>query len=103
MKIIAFILSVYIILLIAMPCVDVPNDHNSLKLELSNLKTDNHHSDSNLCTPFCTCDCCITPVIQQDSSIRLDCLDYTYRKYSEFSVSYTFSLFAYIWQPPKLS
>ena len=103
MKFVAFILSIYILVLTAMPCADSPHANDLLKMELSGLKTDNNHRDSNPCSPFCTCDCCITPVMQQDNSLHLDCTDYVYRDYSEYSVSYISSLFASIWQPPKLS
>jgi hypothetical protein len=103
MKFFASILSVYILLLTATPCVDTLQDNNLLRLGLSSHNTDNNHSDANRCTPFCTCDCCIIPVIQQDSSIQFDCFDYIYREYTDYSVSYISSLFVTIWQPPKLS
>lgn len=102
MKFFVYILSLYILVLIAIPCIDKPVDNTVQKIELSH-NDNNHQSNSDHCSPFCSCDCCVTPVIQLDISICLDCFDYTYREYSEFSVSYTFSLFAYIWQPPKLS
>jgi len=60
MKIIAVILSVYVMVLTAMPCTDVhAADTNSVVLEL--LEQDQYHSyDVDLCSPFCFCVCCQT-------------------------------------------
>jgi hypothetical protein len=102
MKLLASILPFYVLLLIAMPCVDVTDNDSLLKIDLSGHRTGNNNNDVNHCSPFCTCDCCVIPVIQQDSTIHLDCFEYTYREYAEYSVSYTSSVYACIWQPPKL-
>ena len=59
MKIFAFILSVYIIWLTAIPCIDVAKDNTVNKIELSKQNQDNRHQDdSDHCSPFCTCNCC---------------------------------------------
>lgn len=89
--------------LITMPCVDMPADNNLQKIELPGQSSQNHPGDTDHCTPFCPCDCCVTPGIQEESTIQLDCLDFTFREYTEYSVSYTSTLFALIWQPPKIS
>lgn len=102
MKFFVYILSLYILVLIAIPCIDKPVVNTIQKIELSH-NDNNHQSNSDRCSPFCTCDCCIIPVIQQDSSIQFDCFDYIYREYTDYSVSYISSLFVTIWQPPKLS
>ena len=86
-----------------MPCVDVPLDNNLHKIGSSGQTSQNHPGDTDHCTPFCPCDCCVTPVIQEESSIQLNCLDFTHREYSEYSTSYKSTLFAFIWQPPILS
>lgn len=86
-----------------MPCVDVPIDNNMHKIELTGQTSQNPPGDADHCTPFCPCDCCVTPIIQVESSIQLNCLDYTFQEYSEYSTSYKSTLFAIIWQPPKLS
>ena len=103
MKLFASILSIYILLLTAIPCVDVPPDKNLHKMQLFGQTTNDHPSDTDHCTPFCPCDCCLTPVIQEEPSIQLNCMDFTFREYSDYSVSYISTLFAFIWQPPKIS
>jgi len=60
MKIIAVILSFYVMALTAFPCDDVhvTND-NSISLELIE-QNHNQSKDVDLCTPFCFCNCCQT-------------------------------------------
>ena len=58
MKFLIFLLAIYIFALNLTPCADfiVPNDH--VQTEISQI-TDNHkHQDSDLCSPFCICQCC---------------------------------------------
>ncbi len=58
MKDLAIFLSLYILLLSAMPCADV-DTHGSLpRSELSAASPASQHSDSDCCSPFCTCRCC---------------------------------------------
>lgn len=61
MKILAFILSVYILALNFVPCEDTVSFDDDITMELSQ-DLDHNHSDSNsdvdLCSPFCQCNCC---------------------------------------------
>nr|NQU90277.1 hypothetical protein [Bacteroidota bacterium] len=60
MKFIAVILSVYVMVLTAMPCADVfAADTNSVTLEVFE-QSHSHSHDVDLCSPFCFCDCCQT-------------------------------------------
>lgn len=58
MKAFAIFLSFYIILLSAIPCVDVVRHATSDKVELTQSTTDDHHENDEHCSPFCTCICC---------------------------------------------
>ena len=58
MKLFAYILSFVVLALTAIPCVDVPKDNSVQKIELSNTTSDHHQSDTDHCSPFCTCQCC---------------------------------------------
>ncbi|MFN8254180.1 MAG: DUF6660 family protein [Bacteroidales bacterium] len=61
MKIFAFILSAYVLYLTAIPCIDVPFDNSIQKTEISQTTNhENHQSDTDHCSPFCTCQCCQT-------------------------------------------
>ena len=59
MKSIAVILSVYVMVLTAMPCTNVHADTNSASLELL-VQNQNHTNIVDLCSPFCFCHCCQT-------------------------------------------
>ena len=101
MKYFAFILSVYVLVLTAIPCVDVPKDDNLHKIELSNTTSDHHENDHDICSPFCTCDCCVSPIIT-NSNIQLTCVPITQTLESEYNNSFISSPFVTIWQPPKV-
>ncbi|MGM5470267.1 DUF6660 family protein [Flavobacteriaceae bacterium LMO-SS05] len=62
MKILAFILSVYILALNFAPCEDSDAANDEAKTELSQ-HIDNDHTDLDLCSPFCQCQCCHVNVI----------------------------------------
>ena len=73
MKYLAFILAIYIFALNLAPCADfdVPND---AKTEFLQAIDDNHqHQDSDLCSPFCICQCChINATYFQIADLKLD-------------------------------
>lgn len=59
MKFLAFILSIYIFALNLAPCEDTAMFDNEVKTEVSHDMGDNHeHQDADLCSPFCSCQCC---------------------------------------------
>lgn len=102
MKIIAFILTVYILLLIAIPCVDVPPSAMMHKIEHSQNTTDNHQHNTDHCSPFCTCYCCTTPILYQTFTLQFSCFSLSQKFESEYRSAYISTLFTSIWQPPKL-
>lgn len=59
MKIIALLLSFYILSLNVLPCTDSADVSVTSQTEVS-LNSDLHHGDfdQDLCAPFCTCHCC---------------------------------------------
>ncbi|MGH1384007.1 DUF6660 family protein [Kordia sp.] len=65
MKFLAAILSIYIFTLNFLPCGDSSNADNEIKIEISHDVNDDHgHQDSDLCSPFCHCNCCHINVMQ---------------------------------------
>jgi len=72
MKLLAFILSIYILTLNLVPCEDTLSYDNEVKTEISQDVSDNHqHQDSDLCSPFCNCHCC------HINTIHFDIVDFT--------------------------
>jgi len=63
MKLSACILSLYIFLLTACPCADLVSDQFIQKTSLSHHSKDSHESGCDMCSPFCTCNCCVSPIL----------------------------------------
>ena len=64
MKILAVILSVYILSLNFTPCGDVATDVSDTQTKISQQLNDKHnHGDADFCSPFCHCNCCHTLTI----------------------------------------
>jgi len=103
MKILAFILAIYILAITAIPCVDGLNGGNFCNTEISKNATDNHENHLDHCSPFCTCDCCASPVIYQSYVIQFNSFTLKYKHFSQYFSKYKSSVFLSIWQPPKLS
>ena len=103
MKIFVFILSIYIFGLNAMPCFDVPEDNALQKTELTQSANNHRHQDSDHCSPFCTCSCCVTPIICQNYIIELNNLAIHTKHITEYKSIYAPTLYSSIWQPPKIS
>lgn len=59
MKFLALILSIYILALNLAPCDDYTALNDEVKTEISQAIGDDHqHQSSDLCAPFCICQCC---------------------------------------------
>jgi hypothetical protein len=104
MKLFAYIFSFYILLLTAIPCVDHPEDQSVKKSEIAQSSAENHQNHSDQCSPFCTCDCCVSPVIHQDSIARIDNFSILPGSFSPEYSSVVFSCpLSSIWQPPQIA
>ncbi len=103
MRFLASILSVYLLLLTAVPCIDAHADNVLHKTTLSQEKQDNHqHSDSDSCSPFCACNCCATSVVFQIYQAKLNCFSFSEKQYFPVSSVCFSNPLASIWQPPKI-
>lgn len=56
MKFFAIILSIVVLWLTLMPCIDTPEQNCANKTEMA--QQHSHSEDIDLCSPFCTCHCC---------------------------------------------
>ncbi len=102
MKFFALILSIYVLVLTAIPCVDKPEDTTIQKTVICAKTAGSQHQDIDHCSPFCTCNCCSSPKIQQDLVIAFNSFQILIESYSDFSPHFTSCHFAAIWQPPQL-
>ena len=101
MKYVAVILSVYVLVLTAMPCVDVyAANTDSVSIELTK-QNPNPANDVELCSPFCFCHCCQTlsfPSFFRISNINLVKITLDIKLKEPAFLSPVTS----IWQPPKI-
>ncbi|MET2995102.1 DUF6660 family protein [Flavobacterium columnare] len=108
MRLLYIILSVYFLILSGLPCLDMIEDERSMAQSITtNLQDKNHsHTDDDLCSPFCVCNCCGTQILVYQSIISYDFETFsiinTKNKESLYkSVFYT-NFYNSIWQPPKI-
>jgi hypothetical protein len=104
MKVLALILSLYILALTTVPCVDGLSCNPSCNVELSTGgDLNNHHQESDHCSPFCTCSCCATHVIMQEYFVQQAVYSYSVKQEEGYTRTFESNVFISIWQPPKLS
>lgn len=103
MKLFACILSFYILVLTAVPCIDVLQDNTLQKVELSDSTTGHHHNNTDHCSPFCACNCCVSPILYQDYVNQFNGFSFSQKCLSAYTSAYIYSPYTVIWQPPKIS
>lgn len=102
-QIVTAILSVYLLILMVMPCSDA---HTQIKgaaeTSVSQAESDHHH-DVELCTPFCVCGSCVTAIVLQPSiEIDVPYFESYYKEAASFYQSVKSTFHGSIWQPPQL-
>lgn len=103
MKALSGILLAYIFFLIVIPCVDNPVCDEMHQATVAAQAKDTAHHPVHLCSPFCTCACCVIYKIQQEFSIVLSCYSFSSFEFLPSLSTYTFSSTTTIWQPPRLA
>lgn len=103
MRLLTSILSIYILGLIATPCIDEHDYRENKNIEQSQNTNDNHHNEDDDCSPFCTCRCCTSPIVIKDYVVHFKCFSFTIKSFLEYTSDYVSSIYSTIWQPPKIS
>lgn len=101
MKAFASILSLYILFLTALPCVDKP-DSCDLQATVLSIPQGNHVQDVDHCSPFCTCNCCSSPKIQEDCTVQFNSFEILLACISGQVLMPVATHTGNIWQPPRL-
>lgn len=86
-----------------MPCADQSATNLSHKSEMAQHSTDDKHHDNHHCSPFCTCECCVTPVVANDYVIQFNSFPFFSKLVVVYSIAYMPNQYFSVWQPPKLS
>lgn len=103
MKRFSTILSIYILCLIAIPCVDNPvgseDDHIVVSTETQDMAAHQAHE----CTPFCSCSCCVATKIHHEFKVVLKSFEVGKITFTPSVSTYKFTSFTSILQPPQVA
>ncbi len=110
MRILTFILSIFVFAMAIMPCEDSMDSavsENVLQAHFEEPLHDHSRNGKDGCTAFCICQCCGTsitiPSLYTFSDLNKIVL-YSYLfHYSSYSSPYSFDYFNRVWHPPTLS
>ena len=103
MKFFCAVFSIYVLFLTMLPCMDKHEDIVVQKSEITPVTSHGHDQDIDHCSPFCTCNCCASPKIQQEMIISFTTFPVTEKYFLEISTTLVSFHSSAIWQPPQLS
>ncbi|MEO6669919.1 MAG: DUF6660 family protein [Ferruginibacter sp.] len=106
MKFFAFIMAMMVLTLGGMPCMDEPyvNDQGSDKIQVSSTNDTTGHSDTDACSPFCTCNCCFSGfTVIAAVTLNSFTIPATAKIYASYLPSTVIEISLPVWQPPQLS
>lgn len=105
MKRLALLLPVYFLILACMPCADMDESMGDTgQASITKSTNQDHDSDNETCSPFCSCNCCGQQRASQQKSTSVTNLFIITSVIKQTSVQ-SFSLqnvLHQIWQPPQL-
>jgi hypothetical protein len=104
MKIFAFIMAVFVLVLSCVPCMDEADIIQSKNVEagLSTSHSSQQHHDTDPCSPFCTCNCCAGFTVFYTSLQTDQTVVAAAKFYSSYLTSPTLEMAMPVWQPPQL-
>lgn len=100
MRFLCALLSIYVMLMSVMTCKDGLVLENSKTQIVLTQDTDHAETPADLCSPFCTCTCCVgitQPVVTATQSVLLSSTDLEYPAVKKELLKNHYNLF----QPPK--
>lgn len=104
MKILATILSLYLLVITCMPCCDLQECDNASESQFTTQQShqaENEHANE-ICSPFCICACCTSVVeLDQTDEYSFDRPEVT-ATFFQHTVAVVSNDFSAIWQPPKV-
>lgn len=107
MKIITFILSIFILSMSAMTCGDDIDENifeSQLFAHFDNHSHDHSQESQDSCTPFCTCQCCGTSITVPSLVILSEIKNTVLYSCSfHYTSLYSFDYYNGVWHPPTLS
>jgi hypothetical protein len=107
MRWIAIVMSIYLMALSNMPCADM--EVNSAMHKTAQFSSEDNHSHdkhNDLCSPFCTCNCCSAQVLSYQSVLSFE-FPAAYNLISiplpNYRSVFASNFYGSIWQPPQIA
>lgn len=101
MRLIALVFSLYILVLTALPCTEMPEKDCSASAPISQGST--CQNDFDHCSPFCTCNCCATAMSCQIQMVDFQVSAIVQKHETTYPTLTVIQRSGDIWQPPQLS
>lgn len=104
MKLLNFILSIYLLTLSCLPCADMGEIVSNNKVAINNESS--HHHNNDVCSPLCVCNCCGSQGFVYNAIYNYNfftvktLIDKTIPGYKSIL---TCNYFGSIWQPPQIA
>jgi hypothetical protein len=104
-KLLFFILTVYTLLLPCLPCADDDECNETAKTEMRSTNSQQHEHESEICNPFCNCDCCGQIFTTGFQPVKFTSHKPVAQKQQFFydNTAVSSSFLGNIWQPPRYS
>ena len=106
MKIFAYFMALYILVLSVVPCSDVHNNCNDKKATTELTQNHDHQQDQDdNCSPFCICNCCQTAMTLNFTNTTFKIKNLFVEidvKIANRNFSFISNFYGNIWQPPKI-
>ncbi len=102
MKFLAFIMAVIVLAMSVMPCADGTTAMCKIKTEFKKASHQQDNPNSNVCSPFCQCSCCVGFTISHFPSSFTSIAVTVNKQISSFVPSEVIDIPLPVWQPPQL-
>ncbi|MFN3752545.1 DUF6660 family protein [Flavobacterium sp.] len=108
MKLVNYILSIYLVALSCLPCADIEVSsaaHKAAEIA-SNHDEHSHDKENDLCSPFCSCNCCGSQIVTYFKTTIINCTVVSKgikTQLPSYTSKFTSNFFGSIWQPPQIA
>jgi hypothetical protein len=101
MRYLALLLSVYILALTAIPCVDLMHPNQAMS-QLTVEHNTQQHRDCDECSPFCSCNCCASAMVCSLPPLLTQVVVRTVPVQTQYRAPMAPNPYVPIWEPPCL-
>jgi len=101
MRFLALLFSMYILLLTSLSCAEMKEKDHAQNVPVS--QRSSNHDNCSECSPFCTCNCCATPMVCQMDLVVFKVSILVRKHETNYPTLFVTQRSGDIWQPPQLS